>query len=181
MKAEQTKIQGCWRLIPTVFSDHRGYFYESFQEQHFQKITKVKFNPVQDNHAHSTYGVIRGLHFQEAPYEQAKLVQALKGTILDVVLDLRKESKTFGEVVRVKLSQENKEQLFIPKGCAHGYAVLSSDATVFYKTDVYYHPEAEQGILYNDPDLNIDWGIPKQDQLLSEKDNSWNGFKKYSS
>ena len=177
MKVIQTKIEGCWLIKPKVYQDSRGYFYESFQKERFEQATQLSFNPIQDNEAYSTYGVIRGLHFQKEPFAQAKLVRALKGMILDVVVDLRKNSKTHGAVVTAELSQENKEQLFVPKGCAHGYAVLSPDACVFYKTDAYYHPQAEGGILYNDPELNIDWRIPEKDQILSEKDTLWKSFK----
>lgn len=178
MKTIQTKIEGCWLIKPKVFEDSRGYFYESFQKERFEQATQFSFNPIQDNEAYSTYGVIRGLHFQEPPFEQAKLIRALKGTILDVAVDLRKDSKTYGAVVTAELSQENKDQLFIPKGCAHGYAVLSYDAIVFYKTDAYYYPEKEGGVLYNDPEFNIDWRIPEKDQILSDKDTLWKGFKK---
>ena len=177
MEAIQTKIEECWLIKPKVYEDPRGYFYESFQKELFEQITQLSFSPIQDNEAYSTYGVIRGLHFQKEPFAQAKLVRALKGTILDVVVDLRKVSKTYGAVVTAELSQENKEQLFVPKGCAHGYAVLSPDAVVFYKTDAYYHPQAEGGISYNDPELNIDWRIPEKDHVLSEKDTLWKGFK----
>tara|TARA_B100000767_G_scaffold274955_1_gene309763 strand:+ start:5289 stop:5834 length:546 start_codon:yes stop_codon:yes gene_type:complete len=177
MEAIQTKIDGCWLIKPKVYEDPRGYFYESFQKERFEQATQLSFNPIQDNETYSTYGVIRGLHFQKEPFAQAKLVRALRGTILDVAVDLRKDSRTYGAVVTFELSQKNKEQLFVPKGCAHGYAVLSSDAVVFYKTDAYYHPEFEGGILYNDPELNIDWRITEKDQILSEKDTLWRDLK----
>ena len=170
MDVIKTAIFDCWIIKPKVFKDDRGYFYESFQQERFQKLTKTLFRPIQDNEAFSTYGVIRGLHFQETPFAQAKLVRALQGTILDVAVDLRKDSPSYCKVVTQVLSQENKEQLFVPKGCAHGYAVLSPEAVVFYKTDAYYNPEAEEGILFNDSELAIDWQIPKPDRILSEKD-----------
>ena len=177
MKVIQTKIEGCWLIKPKVYQDSRGYFYESFQKERFEQATQLSFNPIQDNEAYSTYGVIRGLHFQKEPFAQAKLVRALKGMILDVVVDLRKNRKTHGAVVTAELSQENKEQLFVPKGCAHGYAVLSPEAVVFYKTDAYYHTQTEGGILYNELGLNIDWRIPEKDKILSEKDTLWKSFK----
>ena len=180
MDVQKTLIADCWLIKPKVFNDDRGYFYESFQKERFEELTQIKFNPIQDNEAFSTYGVIRGLHFQEAPCAQAKLVRALQGIILDVAVDLRKESPTYGNVVTAVLSQENKQQLFVPKGCAHGYAVLSPEATVFYKTDAYYYPKAEGGIAFDDLDLNIDWGIPQEQQILSEKDRLWPKFKKHS-
>jgi len=179
MDIQKTSIVDCWLIKPQVFKDDRGYFYESFQKERFEALTQLAFNPVQDNEAFSTYGVVRGLHLQEAPHAQAKLVRALQGSILDVAVDLRKESPTFGAVVTAVLSQENKEQLFVPKGCAHGYAVLSPEAVVFYKTDAYYHPETESGILYKDTELNIDWRIPQTDQILSDKDRLWPTFKAY--
>ncbi|MDB4015764.1 dTDP-4-dehydrorhamnose 3,5-epimerase [Flavobacteriaceae bacterium] len=180
MDAQKTSIAGCWIIKPKVFKDARGYFYESFQKESFEALTKIAFNPIQDNEVFSTYGVVRGLHLQAAPHAQAKLIRVLQGTILDVVVDLRKESPTFGAVFTAVPSQENKEQLFVPKGCAHGYSVLSPEAVVFYKTDAYYHPETESGILYNDTKLNIDWGIPEEKQILSDKDLLWPTFKNYS-
>jgi len=177
MDVVKTAVFDCWIIKPKIYKDDRGYFYESFQQERFQKLTKVSFNPIQDNEALSNFGVIRGLHFQEAPFKQAKLVRALQGTILDVAVDLRKDSPSYGKVVTQVLSQENKEQLFVPKGCAHGYAVLSPEAVVFYKTDVYYNPEAEGGILFNDSDLAIDWQTSESDRILSEKDLVWPTFK----
>lgn len=178
MDAQKTQIADCWLIKPKVFEDERGSFFESFQHKKFKAATQIEFNPIQDNEAFSSYGVIRGLHFQEAPYGQAKLVRAAQGKIIDVVVDIRKNSPTFGAVVTAELSHENKEQLFVPRGCAHGYAVLSPTAVVLYKTDAYYHPEAEKGIAYNDPELKIDWGIPQTEQILSEKDCLWPTLKK---
>lgn len=179
MEAIKTTIQGCWLIKPKVFDDERGYFFESFQKERFEKLTQIEFNPIQDNEAFSTHGVIRGLHFQKEPYAQSKLVRAIKGTILDVSVDLRQQSPTYGNVFSVELSEENKTQLFVPKGCAHGYAVLSLEAIVFYKTDAYYNPNEEGGILFNDPSLEIDWKIPKEDQIVNEKDKLWASFKKH--
>lgn len=178
MELIKTEIADCWVVIPKVFKDERGYFFESFHQKRFQKLTNISFNPIQDNQAFSSFGVIRGLHFQKGPAAQAKLVRALQGTILDVVLDIRKNSSSYGKVVTRLLSQENKEQLFVPKGCAHGYAALSKQVVLFYKTDAYYNPEAEAGILFNDTDLGIDWQIPEKDQVLSQKDLLWPTFKK---
>ncbi len=177
MEAIKTTINDCWLIKPKVFEDERGYFYESFQKERFEMLTQVAFTPIQDNEAFSFYGVIRGLHFQKPPYAQAKLIRAIKGKILDVVVDIRKESSTYGTVFSVELSEENKMQLFAPKGCAHGYAVLSSEAIVFYKTDAYYNPNEEGGILFNDLGLGIDWKIPKEDQIINKKDTSWPNFK----
>tara|TARA_B100000767_G_scaffold209460_1_gene196426 strand:- start:13834 stop:14379 length:546 start_codon:yes stop_codon:yes gene_type:complete len=177
MHIVKTAIFDCWIIKPKVFKDTRGYFYESFQQERFQELTETAFSPIQDNEAFSTYGVIRGLHFQETPFAQAKLVRALQGSILDVAVDLRKDSPSYGKVVTQVLSQKNKEQIFVPKGCAHGYAVLSPESVVFYKTDAYYNPEAERGILFNDSELTIDWQIPESDRILSEKDLIWPTFK----
>lgn len=178
MDFQKTAIADCWLIKPRVFEDERGYFFESYQHQRFKEAVQIEFNPIQDNEAFSSYGVLRGLHFQEAPYAQAKLVRAVQGKIIDVAVDLRKNSPTFGAVVTAELSHENKEQLFVPKGCAHGYAVLSQTAVVFYKTDAFYHPQAERGIAYNDPELKIDWRIPQAEQILSEKDLQWPTLKK---
>ena len=169
MNIIKTEIEGVLVLEPKVFVDNRGYFLESFsQQEFFNLIDDTRF--VQDNESYSTYGVLRGLHFQRAPYAQAKLVRVIKGLILDVAVDVRKESPTFGKYVSTELSGENKLQMYIPHGFAHGFVVLSEDAIVQYKCDNYYHPETEGSLRWNDPTLNIDWKIPHSEIILSEKD-----------
>ena len=154
---------------PVVFEDSRGYFFESYNEKAFSaEGVEMKF--VQDNQARSTYGVIRGLHFQLSPYAQTKLIRALSGSILDVVVDIRKGSPTYGKAFSIELSAENKKQLLVPKGFAHGYSVLSETAEVMYKCDAFYHKQSEGGLLYNDPKLSIDWRIPAEKAIVSEKD-----------
>ena len=164
-----SEIEGLLILEPKVFGDERGYFFESFSQREFEeKVCKTVF--VQDNESKSGYGVLRGLHFQKTPFEQAKLVRVVKGKVLDVAVDIREDSPTFGKHVSVELSEENKRQMFVPRGFAHGFAVLSEEAIFQYKCDNYYMPQAEGGILWNDPVLNIDWKIPMEDVILSEKD-----------
>lgn len=154
---------------PTVFQDNRGLFFESFNVDVFAK-RGITNNFVQDNQSTSFYGVIRGLHYQLNPYAQSKLIRVLRGKILDIAVDIRKGSPNFGKVFQIELSAENKKQLFIPKGFAHGFAVLSDVAEVLYKCDTYYNRESEGGIIYNDPTLNIDWMIPHEKAIISEKD-----------
>jgi dTDP-4-dehydrorhamnose 3,5-epimerase len=154
---------------PLVFEDSRGFFYESYNQKIFGGAG-VETQFVQDNQSRSTYGVIRGLHYQVPPYAQAKLVRALVGTILDVVVDVRKGSPTFGKVYSIELSAQNKKQLFVPAGFAHGFSVLSDVAEVMYKCDQFYHKGSEQGILYNDPALKIDWKVPIDKAIVSDKD-----------
>ncbi|MGX5820401.1 dTDP-4-dehydrorhamnose 3,5-epimerase [Chitinophaga lutea] len=154
---------------PKVHGDHRGYFFESYNAQTFRD-EGVDIQFVQDNQARSTYGVLRGLHFQHEPHAQTKLIRALEGRILDVVVDIRKGSPAFGKVYSIELSAENKRQLLVPKGFAHGYSVLSDTAEVMYKVDNLYHKASEGGIIYNDPGLQIDWGIPLGDAKISDKD-----------
>ena len=164
-----TEIEGLLILEPKVFGDERGYFFESFSQREFEeKVCKTVF--VQDNESKSGYGVLRGLHFQKPPFEQAKLVRVVKGKVLDVAVDIREDSPTFGKHVSVELSEENKRQMFVPRGFAHGFVVLSEEDIFQYKCDNYYMPQAEGGILWNDPALNIDWKIPMEDVILSEKD-----------
>ncbi|OPZ30624.1 MAG: dTDP-4-dehydrorhamnose 3,5-epimerase [Bacteroidetes bacterium ADurb.BinA174] len=164
-----TEIEGLVIIEPEVFSDERGYFFESFSQREFEeKVCKTVF--VQDNESKSIYGVLRGLHFQKPPFAQAKLVRVVSGKVLDVAVDIRKGSPTFGKHVSVELSGANKRQLFIPRGFAHGFAVLSNEAVFQYKCDNYYAPDYEDGILWNDPVLEIDWKIPMKDVILSEKD-----------
>ena len=169
MKVIETEIEGVFILEPRVFGDDRGYFFESFSLKHFEeKVSKTVF--VQDNESKSKYGVLRGLHYQLPPYTQAKLVRVVKGRVLDVAVDIRRGSPTFGKYVAVELSEENKLQFFLPKGFAHGFAVLSEEAIFQYKCDEYYAPDYEGAICYDDPDLGIDWKLPLKDIILSEKD-----------
>lgn len=165
----KTDIPDLLVFEPTVFKDSRGYFMESYNEKTFSE-GGVPLRFIQDNQAGSTYGVIRGLHYQLDPHAQSKLVRVLAGAILDVAVDIRKGSPTFGKVFSIELSAENKKQLLVPKGFAHGYSVLSETAEVFYKCDYYYNKGAEGGILYNDPALAIDWRIPAEKQVISDKD-----------
>jgi dTDP-4-dehydrorhamnose 3,5-epimerase len=157
---------------PVVFGDARGYFFESYNENVFFK-EQVTIRFVQDNQARSVYGVVRGLHFQNNPFAQTKLIRALEGRILDVVVDLRKHSPSYGKVFSIELSAENKKQLLVPKGFAHGYSVLSETAEVFYKCDEFYNKESEGGLAYNDPSLQIDWQIPPAKMILSQKDTQY--------
>ena len=169
MKVIDTEIEGLVILEPQVFGDDRGYFFESFSLKRFEeKVSKTVF--VQDNESKSKYGVLRGLHYQLPPYTQAKLVRVVKGRVLDVAVDIRKGSPTFGKHVAVVLSEENKLQFFLPKGFAHGFAVLSEEAIFQYKCDEYYAPDHEGAIRYDDPELGIDWKLPVEDIILSEKD-----------
>lgn len=169
MPFTKTLFPGLVVFEPNIFKDERGYFFESYNENTFKK-EGINISFVQDNQARSVYGVLRGLHYQLAPHAQTKLVRALEGEIMDVVVDLRKNSPTFGKAYTIILSAENKKQLLVPKGFAHGYAVLSSTAEVFYKCDEFYHKESEGGVIYNDPSLDIDWGIPLDQAIISEKD-----------
>lgn len=165
----EQEIPGVWVIEPKVFADSRGYFMESFKQNEFEKhIGKVDF--IQDNESKSTYGVLRGLHYQKDEFSQAKLVRVIKGKVLDVAVDIRKSSPTFGKHVAVELSEENKKQLFIPRGFAHGFVVLSEEAIFTYKVDNVYAPQADAGIIYNDPQIGIEWGISSEDILLSDKD-----------
>ncbi len=169
MNIVKTTIPGLLILEPHVFKDARGYFFESFSKRDFCEFAgPVDF--VQDNESKSSYGVIRGLHFQKPPYTQAKLVRCALGRVLDVVVDIRKGSPTFGKHFSAVLSEENHLQLFIPKGFAHGFSVLSKTAVFQYKCDEFYHPEADAGIQLSDPALGIDWLIPEEDRIISPKD-----------
>ena len=169
MKLIKTHIEGVTVIEPKVFSDSRGCFFESFSERDFaEAVGPVRF--VQDNESRSVYGVIRGLHFQKPPHAQAKLVRVVKGKVLDVAVDLRKDSPTFGQHVAMELSDENRRQMFIPRGFAHGFSVLSEEAVFQYKCDSYYAPESEGSLAWNDPDLNIDWNVPAGSEILSDKD-----------
>ena len=169
MKKFETAIPGVYMIEPRLFKDTRGYFFESYNKNVYDReVAPISF--VQDNESFSTRGVVRGLHFQRPPYSQAKLVRVIKGVVLDVAVDIRKGSPTYGKYVKAVLSEENKLQFFIPKGFAHGFAVLSDEALFQYKCDAFYEPSAEGGIRWNDPDLNIDWGIPSDQIILSAKD-----------
>lgn len=170
MKVTKTKIEGLLILQPNVFNDDRGYFFESYNARSFREATGLDINFVQDNQARSTINVVRGLHFQNAPHAQTKLLRVLEGTIWDVVVDLRKDSATYGKWYGVELSAENKLQFLIPKGFAHGYSVLSETAEVFYKCDDFYSKETEGGLYYADPELSIDWKVPAEKAIVSEKD-----------
>lgn len=170
MKITETAIAGVLLVEPQVFRDARGYFMESYNAERFARETGLDLRFVQDNESRSVYGVIRGLHYQLPPFAQAKLVRVVQGAVWDVVVDLRRGSPTFGRHVAMELSATNHRQLFIPAGCAHGYAVLSEEALFQYKCDCGYHPEAEAGIAWDDPSLAIAWPIPKGRELLSEKD-----------
>lgn len=169
MPFQTTPLPGLLVFEPKVFEDSRGYFYEAYSEKIFcQQGINLKF--VQDNQSHSKYGVVRGLHYQMNPHAQAKLVRVLDGTIIDAVVDIRAGSPTFGQSFVIELSSENKKQLFVPVGFAHGFAVTSQTATVLYKCDAFYNQESEGGIRYNDPSLNIEWGLPKDKTVLLDKD-----------
>ena len=170
MKVIETRIEDLLILEPNVFGDERGYFFESYTKQVFDDLVGTEYDFVQDNESKSSYGVLRGLHYQIAPYSQAKLVRVLQGRVYDVAVDIRKNSSTYGEWVGVELSSENKKQFLIPKGFAHGFCVLSETATFAYKCDEYYRPEAERGITYNDPTLAIDWIVKDVDISVSDKD-----------
>jgi dTDP-4-dehydrorhamnose 3,5-epimerase len=169
MKVIKTEIPDLLIIEPKVFEDSRGYFFESYNQNNFEK-EDLDFNFVQDNQSKSSYGVIRGLHYQIEPHAQAKLVRVLSGKIFDITVDIRKGSPTFGKCVGVELSEENKKQVLVPKGFAHGFSVLSETAVVFYKCDDFYHPESDRGIIYNDPSLNIDWKIEPGKEIISKKD-----------
>lgn len=169
MEVIKTDIEGVVIIEPRIFKDERGYFYESFSQREFEeKVCRTTF--VQDNQSKSSYGVLRGLHFQKPPYCQSKLVRCIKGAVLDVAVDIRKGSPTFGKHVAVELTEENHRQFFVPRGFAHGFAVLSEEAVFQYKCDNFYCKESEGAVAWNDPELAIDWRIPAEKVLLSEKD-----------
>jgi dTDP-4-dehydrorhamnose 3,5-epimerase len=170
MKIEQTPLQDCYVINDTVFTDSRGYFFESFNAKTFEQLTNLETVFVQDNQSASTYGVLRGLHMQRGEAAQAKLVRVLEGSVLDVAVDLRKYSPTFGKNFSVELTAENHKQLYIPRGFAHGFVVTSNKAVFFYKCDNFYNKESELGIMYDDPDLKINWQLPQEDLILSDKD-----------
>lgn len=170
MVVKETKLKGCFILQPQVFKDKRGYFIESHNQKAFNEALGLEIDFVQDNESQSSKGVLRGLHYQVGDYAQAKLVRVIKGKVLDVVVDLRSKSPTFGEHVSVELTDENKTQIFIPRGFAHGFLVLEDETIFSYKCDNFYNKEAETGIIYNDEDLGIDWKFSKNELILSNKD-----------
>jgi len=170
MKIKETNLKDCYIIEPTIFEDERGYFFEKFNEKKFEEITKMNGHFVQDNISKSSYGVVRGLHLQKGEYAQAKLVSCLEGSVLDVAVDLRKDSPTFGKSFSIELTAENKLQLYVPRGFGHGFSVLSETAIFSYKCDNFYNKESEGSVYWNDEELNIDWKIPSKDIILSEKD-----------
>ncbi|MGV8993417.1 MAG: dTDP-4-dehydrorhamnose 3,5-epimerase [Flavobacterium sp.] len=170
MKFTPTNLDGCYVIDPNVINDERGYFMESFNEKTFQEGVNQEVNFVQDNQSFSTRGVLRGLHYQCGEHSQAKLVRVLSGEVLDVAVDIRPESSTYGEHFSIVLSEENNKQLFVPRGFAHGFLVLSESAIFFYKCDNYYNKNSEGGIIYNDQTLSIDWHLKQQNLIISEKD-----------
>lgn len=176
MNVIKTPIDGLLIIEPRVFHDARGYFVETYNAKRYREAG-VDAMFVQDNQSCSTYGVVRGLHFQKPPYTQAKLVSCTKGRVLDVAVDLRKESPTYGKWFSVELSEENHRQFYIPRGFAHGFSVLSEQAVFTYKCDNLYHPEAEGGLLLSDPDVAIDWQVPEDKRVISEKDTKHPLFK----
>ncbi|KQM79029.1 dTDP-4-dehydrorhamnose 3,5-epimerase [Pedobacter sp. Leaf216] len=170
MEIEQTGLKDCLIIKPRVFEDPRGYFFESFNQNTFEEKTGLSGRFVQDNQSYSSYGVIRGLHAQTGEFAQAKLVRVTKGEVLDVAVDVRPSSPTYGKHVAVRLSAENKLQLYIPRGFVHGFSVLSETAEFLYKCDNFFNKASETGVIYNDADLNINWLIPEEDQAISDKD-----------
>ena len=179
MNIVKTNIEGVIVIEPKVFGDVRGYFFESYNQRDFADVTDVQF--VQDNESRSCYGVVRGLHFQRPPYSQSKLVRVVSGTVLDVAVDIRKSSPTYGRYFSVELSGDNHRQLFLPRGMAHGFAVLSQEAIFQYKCDCFYHPESEGAIAWNDPTIGIDWKLPAEAVILSEKDRNHPMFNEFES
>jgi dTDP-4-dehydrorhamnose 3,5-epimerase len=170
MIVKETKLKGCYVIEPAVFCDERGFFQESYNKNAFEHAIGREINFVQDNQSFSKYGVIRALHYQIGDFAQAKLVRVLNGEVLDIAVDLRRSSPTFGQHFSIKLSGENNKQLFIPRGFAHGFSVLSETADFFYKCDNYYDKSSEGGIIYNDAEIGIDWEISSENALISEKD-----------
>lgn len=176
MEIIKTDIAGVLIVEPTVYGDARGYFFESFNEREFREKTGFKVHFVQDNESKSSYGVVRGLHFQRPPHAQSKLVRVVRGEVLDVAVDIRPKSPSFGKHVAVRLSADNHRQFFLPKGFAHGFSVLSEDAVFQYKCDDFYAPDCEGAIAWDDPELGIDWMLPAEDVILSEKDRNHPSF-----
>lgn len=179
MKLIETNIPGLLVIEPDLFRDNRGCFFESFSVRKFEELTGLEVDFVQDNESHSVYGTVRGLHLQTGAHAQAKLVRVVSGCVLDVAVDLREGSPTFGRHFSIELSGENHLQMFIPKGFAHGFSVLSDKAVFQYKCDEYYAPQSEAALLWNDPDLGIDWKLPDSEVIVSDKDSRNQTFKEY--
>ena len=179
MEVKKTEIEGVLIVEPKVWGDDRGYFFESFNAREFAEKTGLNITFVQDNESKSRYGVLRGLHFQLPPYTQSKLVRVVRGKVLDIAVDIRKGSKTYGKWVSCELTEDNHRQFFVPKGMAHGFCVLSEEAVFQYKCDDFYHPEAEGGIAWDDPDIAVEWPIPAEDISLSERDKHHPSFKEF--
>lgn len=177
MKVTKTNLEGCLIIEPKIFDDGRGSFFESFNQKVFEEKTGLKTRFVQDNQSISQRGVLRGLHMQKGAFSQAKLVRVIKGKVLDVAVDVRKNSPTFGEHFSIELSDKNNKQLFVPRGFLHGFSVLEDDTIFSYKCDNYYNKDSESGVLYNDPKLNIDWKLKGEEIVLSEKDKYLKLFK----
>ena len=177
MTITKTNIEGCIVIDPTIFEDDRGVFFESYNKKNLERYLGKEIDFVQDNHSISNKGVIRGLHYQKEPYSQIKLVRVIQGEVIDVVVDIRKNSKSFGEYFKIRLSGDNKKMLFVPGGLAHGFVALKDNTVFLYKCDQYYNKEAEGGIIYDDPDLGINWEFPKDQLILSEKDKELPLFK----
>jgi dTDP-4-dehydrorhamnose 3,5-epimerase len=177
MKVKETQLEGCFVIEPKIFDDNRGSFFESFNKTVFEKLIGLKIDFVQDNQSISQRGILRGLHLQRGAFAQTKLVRVIQGKVLDVVVDVRKNSKTFGQSFSCIISGENNKQLFIPKGFLHGFSVLEDNTIFAYKCDNYYSKESEDGVFFNDPELNIDWMLKEEDIVLSEKDEKLMSFK----
>lgn len=176
MKVEEAYLEGCFIITPKVLSDKRGCFFESFNKATFESLTGISIDFVQDNQSLSSKGVLRGLHFQTGEFEQAKLVRTVKGSVLDVCVDLKKDSKTFGQYFSIILDDKTHQQLFIPRGFAHGFVALEDETIINYKCDNYYNRNVESGIIYNDKTLNIDWKLDESELILSDKDNKLSTF-----
>jgi len=170
MEIIKTKLNDCFIIKPTLFEDERGYFYESYNQKKFTHLSGIDIDFVQDNQAKSNFGILRGLHFQKGEHAQAKLVSVIKGRVIDIAVDIRPESSTYLQHIAIELSELNHLQLFVPRGFAHGYSVLEDNTIFFYKCDNFYHKDAEGGIIYNDPSLQIDWQLKPSEMILSEKD-----------
>ena len=181
MEVIKTDIEGVLIIEPKVWSDDRGYFFESFNAREFAEKTGINITFVQDNESKSRFGVLRGLHFQSPPYTQSKLVRVVKGKVVDVAVDIRKGSPTYGKYVTCELTEENHRQFFVPKGMAHGFVVLSDEAVFQYKCDDFYHPEAEGAIAWDDPDIAIQWSVVAEKVILSEKDKHHPNLKDFES
>ncbi len=179
MTVEETGLKGCFVITPKVYEDERGFFFESFNQKTFEDKIGFNINFVQDNQSKSSKGVLRGMHFQTGDHAQSKLVRVIKGCVLDVCVDIRKQSPTFGKYFSIILDDSNRKQLYIPKGFAHGFLALEDNTIFSYKCDNFYNKEAERGILFNDKDLNIDWNFPSDQLVISQKDKLLPSFKSF--